>query len=253
MSNHFNLGKKSSTTISFDTLKKNYNSTKQTKTTPVLSYSHKNPTDYTDDLPCIQKYVDTSKKARISHSMSSNLSNGIMKTVKPKHKVFVETEKIKKMKTSLLLIKDKDLVEWNKYTVQNSKQTKDNDPITSLSNDFTFQDKELYKIYVDLCSNRDAIIPLEEEKIKQLKKSDPVFNKRYSAWYLSATMNKPPKFEINDNQISYFVPKYTIEKTKKDIMARNSAKNEMRNVYRLQVANALARSKEFMDAISSFN
>ena len=253
MANQIHIGKRSNTSITFDTLKNNYNNTKQIKTTPILSYGRKHPIDYTEDLPCIHKFIDTSKKERIARAMSSNLSKGLMKTVKPRHKVFLETEKAKKINTSMLNFKEKDMVEWNKYKAQDSKQTKDYDPITSSSSSFTFQDKELYKIYVDLCSNRDAIIPLNEEKISQMKKSDPVFSKRYSTWFLSATLNKPPKFELKDNQISHFVPKYTIEKTKKDIISRNSAKNDMRHAYRLQVANAMARSKEFLDTISSFN
>jgi hypothetical protein len=251
--NHFGLGKKSKTSISFDTLKNNYNNTKKIKTTPSLSYGRKNPIDYAEDSDFIQKFIDTSKKEEISRAMSSNLNKGLMKTVKPKHKVFAETEKIKKMNASMLLFKEKDVVEWNKYAAPNSKQIKDYDPNTFSSSDFTFQDEDLYKIYVDLCSNRDAIPPLDENKINNLKKSDPVFNKRYSTWFLSATLNKPPKFEIKDYKISHFVPKYALEKTKKDIISRNFANNDMRNLYRSQVASALARSKEFLDTISSFN
>jgi hypothetical protein len=70
-----------------------------------------------------------------------------------RHELFFEWEKVKKIdKNSLIRMKEKDIVELNKHIEHNNKHSVNTDPL--MNTGFTFQDKEMYKIYVDLCSKR---------------------------------------------------------------------------------------------------
>jgi hypothetical protein len=113
----------------------------------------------------------------------------------------------------------RDLVEWNKFQL---KKMEENGEVKY--EDFEFRDRDLYKIYVELCNIRDSIPAISEKKIEQLKKNDRVFSKRYNQLNYARVANKAPKFDNRDNEIPTYVPKMLLKRKQDEIITKNISK-----------------------------
>ena len=190
------------------------------------------------ELSNFKRFVDSKNKKYTN-------PNGAMKVIKSRlESKYVNTSKIN---SSLSMkYKGKSIVEWNKYIkTEDRSGTKDN------FSHFTFQDRPTYKIYLQLCDKRDSIPPCSPERIETLKKTDPVFTKRYRQFVFgTACGNKAVRYDSTDTLIPPFVPKFTIEKKKGEIIQKNKNK---RIDKKLKAENELIRekTKHFFDSIES--
>ena len=148
-----------------------------------------------------------------------------MKTILGRNDLNVK--EVKKISSEYVMFREKDVVEWNKYVSTKSKENSAYNPSTR---EFVFQDKEMYKIYKELCFKRDSIPKIQDTRIESLKKIDPVFTKRYRQYsYAKECGNKAVRFDSKDTFIPPFVPKFTIHKKQHAIMEEMTNKKKVSN------------------------
>ena len=80
---------------------------------------------------------------------------------------------------------------------------------------------------------------------------DPIFSKRYKLFIFGqACGNKAPRFDRSDSHIPKFVPKFTLEKKKIEMVQKNTKKREDKKV---KQENELLKekTKSLMNSIES--
>lgn len=113
------------------------------------------------ELSAFERFVDSNNRKKSD-------PNGPMKVIKSR--LDAKKTNIHKInKTLESQYKGKSIVEWNKYVTNEDKSGTMED-----FSHFHFHDRNMYKIYLQLCDKRDSIPPIESSRIENLKKSDPV-------------------------------------------------------------------------------
>jgi hypothetical protein len=103
--------------------------------------------------------------------------------------------------------------DWTKY-IERKKSESDREKSVLL------KDVNLKKLYQEVCKERDSIPKCSPQYIKQLKRNDPIFAKRYKQCIIGRICNEAPKFDCND-----LMPIQTPVKISKARLAREREKS----------------------------
>ena len=159
-------------------------------------------------------------KSRIDDSLASELSsftrfvdfggkklpttNGAMKIIKSR----LDQTASSKLKVPITIrVKENNVNDFN-----SSKYSSINNTHINNYSKFVFEDRNLYKIYMQLCNKRDSIPPCSPDRVEYLKRTDPIFSKRYRQFNFAVSCgNKAVKFANKTVFISPYVPKGTVE------------------------------------------
>lgn len=91
------------------------------------------------------------------------------------------------------------------------------------SRNFEFKDEKKYKYYLKLCELRDSTIVVPKEKIKELKKRDPIFAKRYKEFLKFKDKYRAPQFDPEDHYRLPPIPRLFLERQKEMIVKEKDA------------------------------
>lgn len=214
------------------------------ETSPKKSYRNKmnrrkesSPSKIISSIPNIEERFMIDKNQNMNKNKSTN---GAMRTILPRNQTYINPN-TNKITSSYVSFKQKDLVEWNKYlTHKNIYGEMD-------FSDFVFEDKELYKTYVDLCTKRDSIPECSAIKIEELKKQDPVFSKRYRQYIFAKSCNRAPQFDTKDFFVRPIIPKYTLQKKKQEIINENiNNLNRSKKLFEIEMNMIREKTQEFL-------
>ena len=194
-------------------------------------------------LKLIEKYVDYDSNPNKRLFLNNN---GAMKTILSRNDLNVK--QVSKISSDYVAFREKDVVEWNKYIVNKAKGKSEYNPSTR---EFVFHDKEMYKLYKELCFKRDSIPPIQDTRIESLRKIDPVFTKRYRQYvYARDCGNKAVRFDMRDTFIPPFVPKFTIIKKQHAIIEENSNKKNVSKRPNMEMELLREKTKMFVNSLN---
>jgi hypothetical protein len=191
------------------------------------------------DLRSVERFID--KENRIVYKRKDNEP---MRPILPRNKSIINPH-ANKIASQYVTYKEKDVVEWNKYLYRRRKSFGDVDVSR-----FVFNDEEMYAFYVSLCEKRDSIPELPREKIEECKRNDPIFSKRHRQYEAAKFTNKAPLFDAKDYFIPRFIPKFTIQKRKQEIIRKNQMSRGNTNNFRKEMESLAQRTKSFIEKIN---
>ena len=111
----------------------------------------------------------------------------------------------------------------------------------------------VYKIYLDICAQRDSIPERSKSRIDLLKRKDAIFAKRYKQFITAKNSNKAPKFDLNDLYAPIIMPKSVMIRKKEEIIKEaNDDREKSAKKYRTEMQLIEKKIKKFIQEISSF-
>ena len=166
-------------------------------------------------------------------------SNSAMKPI-----ISMDEEKRAKnaMPASFMQIRDKNMKDWNKFMAKNKVMRGEVDV-----KQFTFDDRVTYTIYLNLIDEKDNVPRHPEKQIECLKRSDPVFYKRYKHFSFAKMCNKAPQFDSGDHRMPPLI-KYTLEKAKQSLIEENNICFEPVKPYKIEMDSINERTREFLQS-----
>ena len=141
---------------------------------------------------------------------------------------------------SFFKIKDKNMSDWKKYLARKKLIHGEVD-----LRQFTFEDRAMYNLYLDLLDERDNVPRHPQQQIEFLQKSDPVFYKRYKHFLFAKMCNKAPHFDASDQKMPPLI-KYSLEKAKHSMIRKNNVVQEPVKPYQIQMDHLNERTKQFL-------
>lgn len=182
----------------------------------------------------VKKFIDTSNKVVYTHKLNDEFKGKVLKEKKSKKTGITN---------SYVTFKEKDLVEWNKYSqIQIPKKIMDE---IERDENYEFKDHEKYRIYLELCETRDSLIKIPESKIQNNKKLDPIFTKRYKQFVFAKSCNRAPEFDQKDTVIKPFCHKNLIKKQMEKIINAKLPNVEKRHFFKDEFLKNVERVKNF--------
>lgn len=117
---------------------------------------------------------------------------------------------------------------------------------------FVFEDRNLYRTYLDICRERDEVPHSQPQRIEILKKRDPIFAKRYKQFLSAKTCNKAPKFDMKDFTLPSKLPKSTLKREReKMIKIAHDTPYRKPEIFKLELERINLRVKHFIDNFDS--
>lgn len=119
---------------------------------------------------------------------------------------------------------------------------------------FVFEDKILYKSYLEMCRERDQVPRSLPKRIDILKRKDPVFEKRHKIFLSAKICNKAPKFDLKDYSLPNKLPNATLRRERdKIIKSKHSVIHEKPKLFLFEMENIKQKVKYFVENFDSQN
>ena len=115
-----------------------------------------------------------------------------------------------------------------------------------------FEDKNLYKSYLEMCRERDQVPRSLPKRVDILKIKDPVFAKRHKIFLSAKICNKAPKFDLKDYSLPNKLPDATLRREREKIIkSKNSVTYEKPKLLALEMENINKKVKNFVENFDS--